>query len=246
MKQTLTAFAAASALLLFAGCAFATGGSEYDARWLTGSGLVTSEARVVPDFTGIEVEGLGDVELSQGLLQSVTVECDDNILPYVKADVVGDTIHLGMKPGTSVRRMTRMIFHITVPRVTSIVIAGSGGVKAMTALRANALSLSIRGSGAIQAQLAVGRLVSSIGGSGDINLSGSADDIAVTIQGSGSVRARALQSATADVRVNGSGGVQVNATGTIGISIAGSGNVEYGGGGRATIARSGSGTARQY
>jgi len=246
MKQAMTAFAAACALLLFAGCAFAMGGSEYDARWLTGSGFVTSEARVVPDFTGIEVEGSGDVELSQGLVQSVTVECDDNILPYVKADVVGDTIHLGMKTGTSVRRMTRMTFHITVPRVTSIVISGSGGVRAMTALRANALSLSIRGSGGIEAQLSVGSLVSSIGGSGDIDLSGSTDDIAVTIDGSGSVRARALQSTTADVRINGSGSVTVNASDTIGIRITGSGSVAYGGGGRATVASSGSGTARQY
>jgi hypothetical protein len=245
MKRMVAAAVAACGLLLVIGCAFATGEGEYGSRWIVGSGLVTTENRVVPSFTGIEVEASGDVELSQGLIQSVTVECDDNIQPVVKTEVIGQVIHLGIKTGTSVRRMTRLHYRIVVPRIDSIVISGSGGLRASTTLQADSLSLSIRGSGGIEASVNAARLTSSIGGSGDINLSGTANDFSVTIDGSGSVRARSLQAAAADIRINGSGSAQVTASDTIGIRINGSGDVEYGGGGRATITSSGSGTARQ-
>jgi hypothetical protein len=245
VKRNAIAAVAACGILLFVSCAFATGEGEFGSRWLVGSGVVTAENRTVPSFSGIEVEGSGDVELSQGLVQSVSVECDDNIQPYVKTDVVGSVLHLGIKTGTSISRMTRLHFHIVVPNIDTIIISGSVGVRALSTLRGSSLSLSIRGSGGIDATVDMARLTTSIGGSGDITLAGSARDLTVTIDGSGSVRARSLDSATADVGINGSGSASVNARDTIGIRINGSGDVEYGGGGHATIQSSGSGTARQ-
>ena len=245
MKRIVSALVALCVLFLISGMAFATGAREYGGRWISGSGIVTTETRVVSDFTGIIVEGSGDVELSQGLIQSVTVECDQNIQQYVKTDVVGGTIHLGFKNNTSIRSMTRMVFHITIPRLQTVVIAGSGNVRIPAPVLADTVSLSIRGSGDIDAVLVVGRLTATIDGSGDIGVSGKSNDLAITINGSGSVRADRLAGVRADVRINGSGNAQVSASETVAIRITGSGDVEYSGGGRATVSSSGSGTARQ-
>jgi len=245
VKRTIAALAAFSALFVFIGCAFANGEGEYATTWVRGSGIVTTENRTVASFTGIDVEGSGDVELSQGLVQSVSVQCDDNLQPYVKTDVIGQVIHLGFRSGTSIHGMTRLHFRIVVPQVDAVVISGSGSVQVASGLKAESLSLSIHGSGSIDAQIEVAHLVTSIGGSGDIVVSGSAGDLAATINGSGNMRARALQSAQADIRVNGSGSASVSARDTIRITISGSGDVEYGGGARATISATGSGTARQ-
>lgn len=231
--------------LLAGAAAFASGTWDYGSNRFYGSGNVQTESRAVPAFTAIEVEGSGIVTLSQGIVQSLSVETDDNIMDRVKTEVVGGVLRLGFQPGTSIVRMTRLAFRITAPRIDGIVISGSGDVRAATPLRTSSLSMEIRGSGSIDASVDADAVRAAIGGSGGITVGGHAGDLSVTIDGSGSVRARDLASATADVHVNGSGGVDVTASDTIAININGSGDVSYGGGAKATIRSSGSGTARQ-
>jgi hypothetical protein len=245
VKRILAASAVIFGLLATVSCAFASGQWDDGSVWLSGSGYVTSENRVVSSFSGIDVEGSGDVELSQGLIQSVSVECDDNLLPVVKTEVVGSVLLVGFKPGTHVSHVTRLRFRVTIPTIDSLTISGSGGMRAMTTLQSNRLSLLIKGSGSMDANLDVAHLTSTINGSGNIRVNGNAEDIEVTINGSGSMQARSLGSASAAVHINGSGSAQVNARDTIAIHIAGSGDVEYGGGGRSTISISGSGSVRQ-
>jgi hypothetical protein len=230
--------------LLAGAAAFASGTGDYGNR-VIGSGFVRTENRTVPSFTNIDVEGSGIVTLSQGIVQSVSVETDDNIMGLVKTEVVGGVLHLGFVPGTSVGRMTRLSFRITAPRIDGIVISGSGDVHAAAPLRTSALGLEIRGSGSIDASVEADTVRATIGGSGGINVNGHTGDLSVTINGSGSLQARDLASLTADIRVNGSGGADVTVRDTIAITISGSGNVSYGGGAKATVRSSGSGTARQ-
>jgi hypothetical protein len=231
--------------LLAGAAAFASGAWDYSTNRVIGSGSVRTETRGVPSFTAIEVDGSGIVTLSQGIAQSLSVETDDNIMDLVRTEVIGGVLHLGLVPGTSIARMTRLEFRVTAPRIDAIVISGSGDVHTATPLRTSSLDLDIRGSGSIDASVEADTLRTHIGGSGGINVAGRAGDLSVTIDGSGSVRARDLASMTADVRVNGSGGVDVTARDTIAISINGSGDVSYGGGAKATVRSSGSGTARQ-
>ncbi len=225
--------------------AFASAEWDYGRDRVIGSGSIRTEDRSVPPFSAIEVEGSGNVTLRQGIVQSVTVETDDNALPYVKTEVVGGVLHVGFKPGTRIMRLTRLEFRITAPRIEGIVIAGSGDVRAATPIEARSLSLEIRGSGSIDASLQADTLATRIGGSGDINVDGQARDLSVTINGSGSVRARDLLSSTADVHINGSGSADLTAQDDIQVQISGSGSVLYGGGARATVRSTGSGTAQE-
>jgi hypothetical protein len=241
MKKLITICVA----LLAGAAAFASGAWDYGANRVIGSGNVRSESRTVPSFTAIEVEGSGTVTLSQGIVQSFSVETDDNVMDLVKTEVVGGVLHLGFVHDVSIGRLTRLAFRITAPRIDGIVISGSGDVHAATVLRTSSLSLEIRGSGSIDASVNTDSLQTHVGGSGGINVAGSARDLSVTIDGSGSVRARDLESGTANVRINGSGGADVTVQDTIMININGSGDVSYGGGAKATVRSSGSGTARQ-
>ena len=241
MKKLIVVFMA----LVAGAAAFASGTWDYGTNRVIGSGAVRTESRNVPAFTAIEVEGSGIVTLSQGIVQSLTVETDDNIMSVVKTEVVGGVLHLGFVPGTSVGRMTRLAFRITAPRIEGIVISGSGDVRAATPLRASTISMEIRGSGTIDASVEADSLRAAIGGSGGINVAGHASDLSVTIDGSGALKARDLAAVTADVHVNGSGAVDVTVRDTIAISINGSGDVTYGGSAKATVHSSGSGTARQ-
>jgi hypothetical protein len=232
-------------LLLTAAMAGFASGSWESGEWIAGSGNVRSENRSVPGFTAIEVEGSGNVTLRQGNRQSLSVETDDNILPFVKTEVIGGVLHLGIKEGTLLRHMTRLEFQVTAPRVEGITISGSGDVHGGTPLQGDTLTLEIHGSGSIDAAIDVSRLQARIGGSGNIAVSGRADDETITINGSGGVRARDLLADTATVRISGSGDATLNVSQTISVDISGSGSVRYGGGAKSTVRTSGSGSVQQ-
>jgi hypothetical protein len=225
--------------------AFASGEWDYGRDRVIGSGFVRTENRNVAPFSAIEVEGSGNVTLSQGLMQSVTVETDDNALEIVKTEVVGGVLHLGLKRGVRIARLTRLEFRVTAPRIEGIVISGSGDVWGATPIMAGSLSLAIHGSGNIDATVQADTLRADIGGSGDIRLQGQTRNISISVNGSGNVRARDLVSASADVRINGSGSADITAREDILVNINGSGDVTYGGGARVTVRSSGSGTARE-
>jgi hypothetical protein len=215
-------------------------------RWISGSGIVKTQARSVPSFTAVQLDGVGEVTVSQGLVQSLAIETDDNILPVVTTEVRGSVLYLGIERGTHVRNLTRLEFRITMPVVTGLTIAGSGSIHGGTLLRTDELSLDIRGSGSVDARLDAGKLRASIGGSGSISVEGTAEKLSVLIDGSGGYLGRDLRSADAEVHVNGSGDVTVFASRTLSVDVAGSGSVSYGGGARPTIHTSGSGSVRQF
>ena len=247
MKRLVRFSLLCAAFLSLSCAAFALGDWEYGTpKWITGSGRVETETRAVPGFTGIEVEGSGNVTLSQGVRQQLSVEADDNILPAVTTKVEGGILHLGFAPGTRITGMTRLEFRITAPEIRGITISGSGNVRTATVLRGDSLALRIGGSGSIDGEIDVRSLESDIGGSGSIRVRGRAGSQTVAINGSGSVEARELSSLTSDVQVNGSGNVTVTATETISIGLSGSGDVFYGGTAAVTIRSSGSGTIRKY
>jgi hypothetical protein len=229
------------ALFLAAAGCFALGSREIE-----GSGTVRRESRTVAGFTGIVIEGSGNVTFSQADSQTVTVETDDNLLPIVKTEVRAGILYLGFKEGAKTRHVSQLEFLVSVPKLTAVKISGSGNLHATGLIRAEALTLEISGSGGIYSELDVGRLDVTISGSGGITAEGKADQISVAISGSGSVQGHDLVSETATVSVNGSGEAVINARRTISINVSGSGRVAYGGGAAATITKSGSGVVQRF
>jgi hypothetical protein len=111
---------------------------------------------------------------------------------------------------------------LTVPDLNNVTIRGSGDVRLVGVDNA-ALSLVIRGSGDIVAQ-------------------GRTGDLSVRILGSGETDVRALRSAAADVRVQGSGDIHVATNGALDASVSGSGTIYYAGNPRPlNVRRSGTG-----
>jgi hypothetical protein len=231
------------ALFLAASSGFALGARE---SAINGSGIIRTESRTVPPFTAIVIEGSGNVTLSQGNTQSLSVESDDNLLPRVKTEVRAGILYLGFKEGVKPMRVSRLEFLISVEELTAVKISGSGNLHATTPVRADALTLEISGSGGIYMEMGVGRLGVTISGSGGITVEGKADQLSLTISGSGSMQGSDLATGAADVTVNGSGEAVINARRTISITVSGSGRVAYGGGAKATIKSTGSGVVQRY
>jgi len=66
-------------------------------KTIEGSGDIETEARQVSGFDSIELSHMGDVYLTQGETEGLTVRADDNLLEYIVTEVVNGTLKLGVK-----------------------------------------------------------------------------------------------------------------------------------------------------
>jgi len=120
-------------------------------------------------------------------------------------------------------------------------LGGSGNISLGT-VSANQVTAHITGSGDIQvAALTADKISSQTAGSGDITIGGKVNEQSTEILGSGDYLAGGLKSATATVRVTGSGDTQVSASGSLNVTILGSGDVAYSGSPKLNASIAGSG-----
>jgi hypothetical protein len=176
----------------------------------------------VIDFDEISVAGFGEVIVAVGPGASLIVEAEDNVLPYLVTDVVGDTLEISSEDDISFRDVEEPTYTVTVPSLDTVTIAGSGSV---TASGVGGESFKV-----------------TISGSGDVTPEGSVTSVDVTIAGSGTFLGAGLVSSEGTVSISGSGTVVVHATGTLEASIAGSGNITYLGDPELTQSIAGSGS----
>jgi hypothetical protein len=188
--------------------------------------------RHLSGFSSVDVSGSFDVYITQGNTESVKVEADGDEMDKIITEVKSGVLHIYNKRtvgGVSwdwgnKKRLVRVVAR----NLNAVNLNGSGDVFFKEGLRAASLSIGLRGSGDIKGSVEVtGTLESSLIGSGDITLSGRAENLSVKVAGSGDFDARSLQTVNAAVKLNGSGDVTVNASQRVDAKVAGSGDIRY-------------------
>jgi hypothetical protein len=181
----------------------------------------------VSGFTAVELDGTGDLNITQTGKESLSITADDNLLPYLTSDVQGGTLHLGVKPNTSIQTSTPIRYQLTVKQLQGITLAGSGSVTT-NALNANQLQVTLSGSGNMTLSgITTTSVTATLSGSGNLTTKGQTQTQQVMLSGSGTYQGDGLTSQTATVQVAGSGDAHVNANGTLTATVTGSGDITY-------------------
>ncbi len=201
------------------------------AERVTGSGRTATEARTLPPFQGVALSGSMDLVVRQGATQSVELQVDDNLLPFLETEVVGSgddaKLQVRWKRGLSIYNARTAKVSVTVPKLTSLAASGSGD---MTVEPFETPSLSIRVSGSSDTRLqklTTAELDISISGSGDVDGAGTATKLKIGVSGSGDVKLGAMKSDDVQISIAGSGDASVHADKALQVRIAGSGDVTY-------------------
>jgi hypothetical protein len=234
MKKCVLCLAAALALGL-AGCVNI-------GNWQTirGSGKVITENRSVSQFCNVSLGGSGELVITQGAEESLTIETDDNLLPHIKTEVSGDHLWIGWKNG-NLRPSKRIYYRLQVKNLDSVNLSGSLSARAGD-LKTSHLELEISGSGNIKiGHLEARKVVTHISGSGDVALAGTVGEESIHISGSGNQQAGDLRCQTATVAISGSGQARLWVEDHLSAQISGSGSVDYYGKPRVDMHTSGSG-----
>jgi hypothetical protein len=192
-----------------------------------GSGNVVSEEREVSGFTGIALVSSGDVVITQGAQESLTIEAEDNLLPLLETTVENGLLVLGVKDGETIQPTKDIRYFITVTNLDRLEISGAGDMSSSD-LTLDALSVDISGTGDVSiANLTLDTLSITVSGAGDVDLSGTANSSSITVSGSGDYQACDLQSGTVGLEISGQGDAVVSATGTLTVDVSGMGDVAY-------------------
>ena len=188
-----------------------------------GSGNPASEIRTVDPFLSLYVsDGLEvEVEVEVGTGPLVTVHGDDNLLPYVTAEVRGDRLEIGVLDGYRLVPAPRVeVLTRSLEAVRSI---GSGTLR-LADLDGERFELEVVGSGDVEARGRVRRLVVHATGSGDLDLFRLvADEVEVRSTGSGDVHLNVIEEL--DVTCFGSGDVSYRGSPRLSRTTIGSGSV---------------------
>jgi hypothetical protein len=215
-----------SGILALSVAAIAVGGCGFLHKCMgpqvVGSGKVVSQTRTVGNFDRIGVYGAADVFVTVGPETSVKVEVDDNIQKLIETNVKGSELRIECKGSYSTNKGIRVT--IATPNLAGVSIRGSGD-STVAGIKGNSFEFEISGSGDAQLSGTADLADLSISGSGDINASGlHAKNVTASISGSGNIDAFASESFDGSVR--GSGDITYSGSPkTVKKSVAGSGEI---------------------
>lgn len=188
---------------------------------ITGSGNRISETRAATNVNAVSSTGAFEVTVVSGDREQVVLEGDDNLLEYVTTAVNSGNLELTTREGVSLFPSRPIKIRVTVARLGSLKVTGSGSLDADCRYKS---PFSVESTGSAQ-----------------MNLRGEVASWSMRLTGSGGVDGSGLSSGDGALNLTGSGNASVRATNELKVELLGSGNVDYYGSPRLTLTLLGSG-----
>lgn len=212
---------------------------------ISGNGVIVSESRAASNFNAVSISGAGRAVITQGDVESLEIEADENLLPYIQSEVHGGELRIWTRRGN---------LRFSKPPVYTLAIRGLDRLRLSGSLRAEFDRLEserfnggVSGSGSITfGSLEAQSVDLGISGSGSIAIAeGSAESLDLNVSGSGDLRAPDFRAENVAVSISGSGNARVWAVDSLDAHVSGSGDIQYKGTPRVSSSVSGSGRIRE-
>lgn len=209
---------------------------------------VGERAYEISDFSRISTVGPYHVEVAVGPAASVRAEGPKDTLDRLEVSVEHGSLQIRPKHrqfwGFDWSGIEPATFHVTLPRLYAVSVAGSGDMK-IDRVEGGRFSASAAGSGDLDiGSLSVDNANFSVAGSGDVTAQGHAGKSHVSIVGSGNLHLRKLASDDASISVVGSGDAAMTVRDNAHISMMGGGDVDIAGPAHCSVSRFGGGDVR--
>ena len=211
---------------------------------IKGNGIAKNETREASGYTSLACGGPMKVEVVYGTSNSIQLEGDENILPFIETIVKDGELIIRVKEHASVKPQVPLRVHVSMTTINKLAQSGSGEIKGsgnFTSTQNTDVAMS--GSGSINLKFSkFDGMTISMSGSGSINMEGELDDgLDVSQSGSGNIDCEHVASKNVNARISGSGNLRVNASKSLDAQISGSGHIYYTGDASVSTKLSGSG-----
>lgn len=165
---------------------------------VTGTGEVKTQVLYVDDFDAIDLEGVANVYIETGKKQSVSFTAYENLLKYMKADVVGDELIIKFRDNISVNSDEEIRVDITLEELDKVTLSGVGNFY-LSGTFQDYLEIELNGVGNVEAYgLPVYHANVDINGTGNVEVRAK-DMLEVDIDGLGNVYYQGNPQINADI-----------------------------------------------
>ncbi|MEX1366366.1 MAG: head GIN domain-containing protein [Nannocystaceae bacterium] len=168
-----------------------------------GSGDPGSAVRDPGDFDAIDVSGPFQVQIEVGPAASIVVSGDDNVVPKVRTEVVGSTLHIDL-PGRVVTKLPLSVA-ISVPALSDIDV---GGASTVTVAGLETQDFEVDVSGASQ-----------------LTLTGRSTELEAEISGASRLSATGLQVSKAKLEASGASKAEISVDDSVDAEASGASTV---------------------
>ncbi|MEM8582995.1 MAG: head GIN domain-containing protein [Bacteroidota bacterium] len=204
-----------------------TGQNWGNGRNITASNNVITEDRDLQGFDEIKVCCSIAVDLHQSNSFGVEVEAPDNVLQYVRTEVVGDRLEIGMESNVNIRNNRRIRVRVSMPSLEAVGVSSSSTLEGHGTFQGGDLDIQCSSSGRMELDFEGDDIDAVVNSSGTIKLAGSADRVDVNSSSSGSFNAYDLQSRRARINSSSSSSVKISVSEDLNAKASSSASVRY-------------------
>jgi hypothetical protein len=196
---------------------------------IKGNGKQITEKRTTATYDEIKLSGYYDVDLVAGKEGEITIQAEENLMPFIKVEIEGNTLKIYQEKGKNLIPSRGKNILITVPFevINSVSLSGSGDIRSKNRIKTDKFSANLSGSGDLNLEVETQEFDVKLSGSGDFILKGKTDNLIAKMSGSGDITANELEAKNADIAISGSGDVKVFCTENIKARVSGSGDITY-------------------
>lgn len=198
---------------------------------IKGNGNQKTENRSTADYDEVKLQGYFDVDLIAGKEGNISVQAEENLLPYIKVEVEGNVLKIYQEKGKNlqVSRGNKILITVPFDKISAVNLSGSGDINTKNQIKTEKFTATLSGSGDLNIDVDASEVEAKLSGSGDVRLKGKSDKLVAKISGSGDISASDLMTKDVEAGISGSGDIKVNCTENLNARVSGSGDIFYSG-----------------
>lgn len=153
----------------------------------------------VSDFTSVDFQATGEVSITMGEIDSVVIEADENILPFLKTEVIGSQLIISETVNVQISDKRPIHYAITMKKLVHASMSGTGDIN-IDGIDDDLVKFDLSGTGTITAYGKVRTLMANLPGMGFIVcIELEADTVIANHSGTGEIIVRAEHSLNANI-----------------------------------------------
>lgn len=193
--------------------------------YVRGNGEISSEKRLLDDFSKISLRGNYEIGLKKGPRSQIVIVTDSNLLEYIDTQVENEVLVV-----ESIRKISSdngIKIYITYQELESLKSAGASVINTEGPITSERFELEVPGAGLVDLEVDVTDLEIMLAGAGLVKIKGRAENQNVSLNGVGNLKAFDLESRFCEVTVSGMGGAEINVKENLLARVNGVGSIKY-------------------
>ena len=128
------------------------------------------ETRTVSGFTGIDASSVFDITVTKGNVESLVIEADDAVMPFVRSEVRNGVLHLYLDDEKKIRNVTSLKAFVVMKNLEKVSLSGACKLTANDLFTPDRFKADCSGASSLAIHLNTGGLNIDASGAGKIQM----------------------------------------------------------------------------